>query len=59
MLFLVSSLIREVIYFDSYLNEFYFIQMKSLCCELTERQRERGTAEKRARSDKKNNKEQQ
>lgn len=28
----LSSLIQEVIYFDSHLIEFYFIQMESLCC---------------------------
>lgn len=46
---LFSSLIQEVIYFDSYLIEFDFIQIKSLCCELFERQRER----KKKRTDRK------
>lgn len=31
---LVSSVTQEVIYFDSYLIECWFIQMKSHCCEL-------------------------
>lgn len=37
---LISFSIQEVIYFDSYLTEFYFIQMKSHCCELNKREGE-------------------
>lgn len=57
---LFSSLIEEVIYFDSYLIEFDFLQYKkSLLWALWESEGKKRQTEKRARRDKKKNEEEQ